>query len=388
MGRVRLLPWEYGVRNLTRRPVRTALTLSALTIVVLLVFVVVSFIRGLESSLASSGHPQVVLVYSINAEENIENSTIAAQVPGLLTASLKGIRKQFDVPCVSPEMFLGTRVSTDNARTGMGLVRGVTSQAPQVRGQVQISEGGWPQAGEIMVGTLTAAKLGFDPETLKVGEYLTIEKQRWRIAGRFSAGGTALESEIWCRLEDFQQALKRQDLSLVAVMLDANVSPAEIDLFCKGRTDLELQAIGEVAYYDSLQRHYGPVRALAWLVVVLVASSGVFAGMNMMYGAVAGRVRELAALQAIGYRRIAIALSLFQESTLLATAASLIASAVALVFLNGMAVRFTMGAFTLRLDSFGLLIGMLTGLSLGICGAIPPALKALHAPVAQSLKAL
>jgi len=107
-----------------------------------------------------------------------------------------------------------------------------------------------------------------------------------------------------------------------------------------------------------------------------------------MYGAVAGRVRELAALQAIGYRRIAIALSLLQENTLLATAASLIASAVALVFLNGMAVRFTMGAFTLRLDSFGLLIGALTGLTLGICGAIPPALKALHAPVAQSLKAI
>jgi len=285
-------------------------------------------------------------------------------------------------------MFLGTQVSIGDAHTGMGLIRGVTSQAPLVRGQVRIIEGTWPQAGEVMVGSLTAAKLGFDPETLKVGEYLTIEKRRWRIAGRFSAAGTALDSEIWCRLEDFQQALKRQDLSLVAIMLGANVPHVEIDLFCKSRTALELQAIGEVAYYDSLQRHYGPVRALAWLVVVLVASSGVFAGMNMMYGAVAGRVRELAALQAIGYRRIAIALSLLQENTLLATAASLIASAVALVFLNGMAVRFTMGAFTLRLDSFGLLIGALTGLTLGICGAIPPALKALHAPVAQSLKAI
>ena len=50
-----LLPWEYGVRNLTRRPVRTALTLLALATVVMLVFVVVGFIRGLEQSLTVSG---------------------------------------------------------------------------------------------------------------------------------------------------------------------------------------------------------------------------------------------------------------------------------------------------------------------------------------------
>ena len=58
MLRVRLLPWEYGIRNLFRRPARSGLTLVALTTVVLLVLVVVAFIRGLESSLAVSGDPQ------------------------------------------------------------------------------------------------------------------------------------------------------------------------------------------------------------------------------------------------------------------------------------------------------------------------------------------
>ena len=57
MIRLRLLPWEYGIRNLFRRPTRSALTLTALTTVVLLVLVVVAFIRGLESSLAVSGDP-------------------------------------------------------------------------------------------------------------------------------------------------------------------------------------------------------------------------------------------------------------------------------------------------------------------------------------------
>jgi hypothetical protein len=59
-----------------------------------------------------------------------------------------------------------------------------------------------------------------------------------------------------------------------------------------------------------------------------------------------------------------------------------------LTVLNGVAVRFTMGAFTLRIDSVSLLVGCAVGLLLGVVGAIPPAVKALRLPVAQSLKAM
>ena len=54
----RLLPWEYAIRNLFRRTLRTALTFVGLTTVVLLIFVVVGFIRGLEKSLTVSGDPR------------------------------------------------------------------------------------------------------------------------------------------------------------------------------------------------------------------------------------------------------------------------------------------------------------------------------------------
>ena len=171
-------------------------------------------------------------------------------------------------------------------------------------------------------------------------------------------------------------------------MLKDGAAPAEVELFCKERVDLELKAVGETAYYQSLQKHYKPVRMLAWMVVFLVAGAGVFAGLNMMYGAVAGRIREVATLQAVGYRRRAILLSLIQEGALLSAAASLIAGLVALTLLNGMAVRFTMGAFALRVDSVALLVGCGTGLLLGVLGAIPPAIKALRLPVAESLKAI
>lgn len=384
----RLLPWDYGVRNLMRRPLRSALTLVALATVVLLVFVVVGFIRGLETSLTVSGDPNVVLVYSVNAEENIENSSIPARTPGLLTASLESIVKQFDVPHVSPELYLGTRIDVGNTEGGLGLIRGVSNVAPLVRRKVQLVEGRWPGPGEIIVGRLAASKLGCDPAKLAIDELLTFERKSWRITGRFAAGGSSFESEIWCPLDDLQQTLKRQDLSLVALLLQDGASAAEVELFCKERVDLELHAVGESSYYELLQKHYGPMRWLAWIIVWLVSGAGVFAGLNMMYGAVAGRVREIATLQAIGYRRRAVLLGLVQEGALLAAGASILAGFMALGVLNGVAVRFTMGAFTLRIDGVSILIGCGVGLLLGVFGALPPALKALRLPVAQSLKAV
>jgi ABC-type lipoprotein release transport system permease subunit len=363
--------------------------LGALSTVVLLVLVVVGFIRGLERSLTVSADPAVVLVYSLGAEQSIENSAIPARTPALLSASLDGVQERFGVPYVSPELYLGTRVQTGgDKRTGLGLVRGVTSRAPLVRRGVRLTEGKWPGPGELMVGKLVATKLGCDPEELAVGQEIAFEKTKWRISGRFSAAGAAFESEIWCRLADLQQTLKRQDLSVVAILLGSGASVTDVELFCKERTDLELQAFGETAYYLSLQKHYRPLRLLAWTVVFLVAGAGVFAGLNMMYGAVAGRIREIATLQAVGYRRYAILVSIVQEGALLAAAASLMAGVAAVLLINGMAVRFTMGAFALRVDGVALMIGSGVGILLGIIGALPPAVKALRLPVAESLKAV
>jgi ABC-type lipoprotein release transport system permease subunit len=116
--------------------------------------------------------------------------------------------------------------------------------------------------------------------------------------------------------------MKRQDLSVVALTLAPGATFGDLDEFCKERLDLELQATPETAYYASLQHHYRPVRLLAWLVVFLVAGAGVFAGLNTMYGAVVGRVRELATLQTLGFVRRALALTLIQEAALLAATAS------------------------------------------------------------------
>jgi ABC-type lipoprotein release transport system permease subunit len=385
----RPLPWDYGVRNLLRRPGRSALSLAALATVVLLVFVVVGFIRGLETSLAASGDARVAIVHSHGAAENLENSSVPASTAALFAASLGGVQRRYGVQHVSPELYLGTMVQADGAgKPALGLVRGVEPAATLVRRQVQLIEGSWPQPGEVLAGRLSSAKLGCPSEALAVGRQVSFEGRFWRVSGRFAARGSAMESELWCPLVDLQQALKRQDVSFVALLLSPRGEFSEVDTLCKERLDLEVQALRETDYYASLQRHYGPVRMLAWLVVALVSGAGVFAGLNTMYGAVVGRVRELAALQTIGFARRAIVLSLVQEGTLLAASGSLVAAALALAMLNGAAVRFTMGAFALRVDSAAIVIGCGAGLFIGVLGSLPAAIHAMRQPIAEGLKAV
>jgi ABC-type lipoprotein release transport system permease subunit len=284
---------------------------------------------------------------------------------------------------------LGTQIETPGAvKPSLGLVRGVTLPALLVRRQVQIERGYWPQTGEVMVGRLAAAKLGVAAGELAPGKSLIFEGRRWRISGVFSAGGSALEAELWCRLDELQQAMKRQDLSLVAVTLAPDGDFADLDLFCKERLDLELQALHESEYYATLQKDYRPVRALAWLIVLLVSAAGVFVGLNTMYGAVVGRTAELCALQTIGFARRAIFISLVQEGLLLAAGASLLATLLALLFVHGIAVRFTMGAFSLQIDNAAVLIGCGTGLLLGFLGTLPPAVRALRMRIVDGLRAV
>ncbi len=386
----RRLPWEYAVRNLFRRPLRTGLTFVGLTTVILLVFVVVGFIRGLTKSLVVSGDKATAVVYSQGMGANLEYSSIAMRTSDLVPASVAGVAERSGRRSVSPELYLGTEITLPSRRTpSLGLVRGVTPGVLLVRRTVELESGAWPALSEVIVGRLAAAKLGVSPQELAIGKSIEMESRTWRISGVFSAAGAAFESEIWCGLEELQQAMKRQDISLVALSWGQGEPRelfANLDEFCQERKDLELQAMNEIDYYASLQKDYAPIMYLSWLVVALIAGAGVLAGLNTMYGAVIGRIRELSTLQTIGFSRRAILISLLQEGLLLAAAASLAATGLAITFINGASIRFTMGAFTLNIDNVSILIGCGVGLALGLLGTIPAAIRGLRMPIVEGLK--
>jgi putative ABC transport system permease protein len=161
---------------------------------------------------------------------------------------------------------------------------------------------------------------------------------------------------------------------------------SEADLFAKQRLDLELSALRESDYYARLGLFFRPLRAMTWITAALIAAGAIFGGINTLYAAFASRVREMATLQAIGFGRGSLLASLVQESTLACLSGALLGSLLAMLLLDGRTIPFSIGAFTLEIGPEVALTGVLTGLFLGLLGAIPPAIRCLKPSLHTALR--
>jgi putative ABC transport system permease protein len=390
--------------------------------VVLLILVAGGFVRGMSTALRATGGEHNVILMGAGSEESVERSEIEAGVPGVLAASVAGVRTRAGVAYVSPEVHVMLPVGVGSAAAGTSgagagdassamdggsstntanlrqvMLRGVTPAAALVHESVSLTQGRWPANGadEIMVGRMAATVLGVSESDVGIGQAMVIDGRPWTIVGRFGAPGTVVEAEVWLPLADLMTATKRETISCVVLALDPyneatgeGADFSDVAAFTKTRPDLELVPMTEREYYGKLANFFGPIKIVAWVTAGLIAVGGLFGGLNTMYAAFASRIRELGTLQSIGYRRLAIVWSMIQESTLATAAGGLLACAIGVFVLDGIAVRFSMGAFGLMIDETVIGLGLLTGLALGVVGALPPAIRCLKPAIPVALKAV
>jgi ABC-type antimicrobial peptide transport system permease subunit len=360
-------------------------------LVVLLVLASAGFVRGMQLTLTNhAGLYDNVILLGAGSEEAIERSQIDAGIGTIAAASIPGIREEGGVPFVSPEIHIALplRASSTSKTELPAVLRGVTDTAYLVHPEVEIVEGRAPVSGaqELMVGGLAATRLGVEDSRLAVGQTLYFDNRDWKIVGRFSAPNTVMNAEVWTPLNDLQIATKREaSLSCVIVSMDRGTF-ADADLFAKSRLDLELAAIRESDYYASLNKFYRPIRLMVVGTAVLIALGGLLGGLNTMYAAFAARVREVGMLQSLGFTRLAIVLNLSEESLFAAACGTIVGLGIGFLLLDGVAVRFSMGAFALTLDAPVVLTGVLGGLAVGLVGAVPPAVRCLRLPITEALK--
>lgn len=384
------LPFEYAVRNLWRAPVRLGLSILGSALVVLLVLASAAFVTGMQRSLRVTGLDRNIVILGSGSEESIERSEIDPRVATIVAAGVPGIRTRLGVPYVSPEIHLALTVMTTPEETEghLTVVRGVDSRAFLVHPQVRITQGRPPEAGrdEVMVGDLVAPRLGVGDDQLAVGSRLWIDGRPWTITARFEAPHTVMAGEIWCPLTDLQIVAQRDSLSCV-ILTSETAELADVQAFAAQRLDLEIAAMSEATYYGGLMSFFAPIRTMVLVTAALVALGGVLGGLNTMYAAFASRVRELGSLQVLGFRRLAIVLSLVQESVLAASIGAIVAIAIGVWLLDGLAIRFSMGVFGLVVDHTVVFIALVAGLLLGTVGALPPAFRCLRMPITEALKA-
>ena len=381
-----MLPFAYAVRNLFRSKTRLLQTIGGSALVVLLVMAAVAINAGMKRVLSASGSPHNVILVGAGSEESIQRSEVPEGTAGIAEAAVPGIAESLGVRAVSNEIHYMNFLELPGGRRVQAMLRGVTPQALRVHPEVRITAGSFPAAGQVMAGRLAWRKLGVAENDLSPGEKVILDGQELTISGTFAAPGTVLESEIWTTLGDLRVLAKRETVSCVVLRLDNPDDFSEADLFAKQRLDLELSALRESDYYARLSAFFRPLRAMTWITAGLIAAGALFGGLNTLYAAFASRVREMATLQAIGFGRTSLLASLVQESTLACLTGTLLASLIAVLALDGRTIPFSIGAFTLEIGPEVAITGILTGLLLGLIGALPPAIRCLKPPLPAALR--
>ena len=380
-----LLPFAYATRNLLRDIPRLLQKIGGSSLVVFLVLAAGAFNEGMKSVLRASGSANNVILLSAGSEESLERGEIDVQVESL-AAGIRGLESRLGQPSVSGEVHFMGELITASGGEQQALLRGITPAAFEVHRKVRILEGDFPASGEVLVGRLAYHMLGLSEDALRPGASIEFEGQQFTVSGTFEASGTVMESEVWFDRNDLMTLTQRESLSCVILRMEDSKNFPAVDLFAKQRLDLELSAIREVDYYDKLAGFFAPIRAMTWVTAGLIAAGAIFGGFNLLYAAFASRIRELATLQAIGFRRTAVFISLVQESLLATLSGTLLAAFAAVFLLEGQSVHFSIGTFSLELSSPVVSAGLLMGLLLGVLGAVPPAIRCLGASLPNTLR--
>ena len=396
---IRLIPITYAARNLGRSPARLAMSVGGALLVALLAMAGTAFVLGMDGALRASGLERNVVLLGVGSEESAERSEIAASTAGVIVASLRGIASIDGQPLASPEVNVALTV---DARPGSlresgagGVVRGITPTAFLVHPQVRIRAGRAPAPGmdEVALGRSAAIAAGLDDAALaaalEAGERpeVRVDGRPCRVVGLLDAPGTVMDGEAWMPIGDVLVLTRRETISAVVVTLAPDATPGQVDAFAQRRIDLELSAIHEPGYYATQGAFYRPVQVMVAASAGLVALGALLGGLNTMYGAFASRVRELATLQVLGFGRVAVAASMAQEALIASMAGALVAALLAVAFLDGIAIRFSMGTFALAVDERTVAVGLAAGLITGIAGCVAPAFHCLRMPIPSALKA-
>jgi putative ABC transport system permease protein len=393
------IPISYNIRNLRLRKGLTVMTAMGIALTVTTAIFLMALVAGLNRAFVSSGSPLNVLVLRKGSEAELSGGFDASLFPTLKT--LPGIAKDsHGEPMASGEWVV---VIVLPRRDGTGevnvTVRGMMPDGLEMRqlpdepgGQprVKLIAGRWFQTGQRDVVVSKSIRDRFTHAN--IGDTMEFGKGAWKVVGVFDAGGSAYESEIWGDVNQMASDFDRQGGYASAYLRATDPVAAEA---LKNRVSddqrLKLDGMLESDYYAKQTSSGTPIKAIGWVVGIIMAVGSIFAAMNTMYAAVAYRGREIATLRVIGFSRPAILTSFVLESLLIALLGALVGIVLMLPF-NGMQtgtsnqVTFSEVVFALRITPAVASWAILFALFMGFVGGLAPAWHAARQNILTALR--
>ena len=386
------LPFSYIARNLWVRRVTTALTAGGMALVVYVFATVLMMSEGIRATLVATGQPDNVMVLrkgagaEINSGIERRQAAILSTLPGIATDGLGR-------PMISAEpVVLISLPKRSNGKPSNVTVRGSSELGLQLRPGLRLIEGRMfrPGTSEIIVGQATAA--GF--AGIDLGASLRFAGRDWLIVGRFDAGRSGFDSEIWGDAEQMLQAFRRGASSSVVVFRLADAGLFEAT---RARIDddprLALEAKPEIGFYAEQSEALATFINILGLSLAIIFSIGAVVGaMITMFAAVASRIGEIGTLRALGFRRGAVLTAFMAESLLLSGLGGVVGLAAASV-MQAVDVSttnfqtFAELAFRFVLTPQIAVQAMVFALAMGVVGGFIPAWRAARLQIVDCLRA-
>lgn len=385
------LPLAYIARNLWVRRVTTLLTAGGMALVVYVFATVLMMSEGIRATLVATGQPDNLMLLRKGAGAEI-NSGIARAEAAIL-ATLPGIATDAQGRALlsAEPVVLISLPKRSNGKPSNVTVRGTSDLGLQLRPTVKIVEGRMfrPGTSEIVVGQATAR--GF--RGVDIGQQLRFAGREWQVVGRFAAGGSGFDSEVWGDAEQMLQAFRRGAFSVVLLRLaDAGLFEA-----AKARIEadprLTVEAKPEVQFYAEQSEALATFIRILGLALAIIFSIGAVVGaMITMFAAVAQRTGEIGTLRALGFRRGAVLSAFLGESLLLAALGGVVglaaASAMQAVDISTTNFQtFSELAFRFVLTPRIAVQSLLFALAMGVVGGFIPAWRAARMEIVACLRA-
>ncbi|HMN95315.1 MAG TPA: ABC transporter permease [Phycisphaerales bacterium] len=381
----------FSLRTIPQRRGPSLAAIVGIAGVVAVLVGVLSIAEGFTAAMRTTGPDDVAIVLRSGADSEMtsglsrDEARIICDAPGIASGSAG--------PLCSAELFVMINLPKRSTGTDANVpLRGVGPAATAVRSGFEIVEGRTfePGRSEVIVGA--GASRAF--AGTEVGSALRIGQSEWTVVGVFAGGSGAAESELWTDAAVLQPAYQRGDsFQSVLVRLE---SPEAFDGFREAlaidpRLKVKALRLSEfLAEQSSMLSAF--IQGIGFFVAGLMALGAVFGALNTMYGAVAGRTREIATLRALGFGATPIVLSVVVESLALSLVGGLLGASIAYLLLDGFTATtinwqsFSQVAFAFAVTPRLLVMAILWATAMGLLGGLLPALRAARLPIAGALR--
>ncbi|MFA6202208.1 MAG: ABC transporter permease [Gallionella sp.] len=360
--------FRFALDNLYRRPARSGLTVSAISLGIAAVVALTSIAWGFEASWqkANDARGTDLIVTRIASQNSMPSPFLAAKVQDALGR----------LPHVKEVVGLLSEMLTVSEEAPPAFVFGWV-YGSYLWDHLRLIDGRWPADSDetvVMVGSLASEILH-----RKTGDQVEIEGQVFKVAGIFESSAVVENGAVIMTLNRAQALTdKPGKVNFLNIKLDAGASEADLasikEQVKKTMPGFLAITSGELVGNNAIVRISKAMSNATILIATLVGALVVF---NTMLMSINERTREIGILLALGWQRATIIKLVFTEATLL----SLLGGLLGILLGAGLAVGLEhLELMRGKIDaifSIPFLFAVL-GLSvlLGVFGGLYPALKA------------